>query len=66
VSPPAGRPDDLIDEIEMVDEQPLIIHAGCRKLGRLSVKTRRETFLVYLPLWTSVRIFRTVAVYEDK
>ena len=26
VSPPAGRPYDLIDQIEVVEEQPLIIH----------------------------------------
>jgi hypothetical protein len=27
VSPPSRRPYDLIDEIEMVEEQPLIIHS---------------------------------------
>ena len=28
MTPPPGHPYDLIDQIEMVEEQPLIIHVG--------------------------------------
>jgi hypothetical protein len=28
MSPPADRPHDLVDQIEMIEEQPLIIHVS--------------------------------------
>jgi hypothetical protein len=43
VSAPANRPYDLVDQIEMVEKQPLIIHEKCVLTVRLSVAASLNT-----------------------